>query len=106
VRIFIEVREMPFAGHPMLGRCAAWFHPAGEPKSRAEIVQECAIGLVDIDMTGEIPAFVAPPTTVSPLSDDARLALCAALKIDPARVIRAARLDKGPTSQVLELASA
>ncbi|MDH3453389.1 MAG: PhzF family phenazine biosynthesis isomerase, partial [Gammaproteobacteria bacterium] len=32
VRIFTPSREMPFAGHPTLGSCAAWLHAGGVPK--------------------------------------------------------------------------
>ena len=31
VRIFSPAREMPFAGHPTLGSCAAWLHSGGIP---------------------------------------------------------------------------
>lgn len=106
VRIFTPGREMPFAGHPTLGSCAAWLHAGGVPASQERVVQECAIGLVDIDQTVAPPAFVAPPTKASAIPPERIEALCAALGIDPSLVLRAAALDNGPTWQVLELTSA
>lgn len=106
VRIFTPAREMLFAGHPTLGSCAAWVHAGGVPRRAATIVQECAIGLVEIDMTGKCPAFVAPRTGIANLAPGVEAKLCAALQINPERVVRSAALDNGPTWQVLELASA
>jgi len=65
VRIFTPLREMPFAGHPTLGSCAAWLHAGGKPRNPDLIRQECRIGLVDIDTTGNVPAFVAPQTKIT-----------------------------------------
>jgi PhzF family phenazine biosynthesis protein len=55
VRIFTPQRELPFAGHPTLGSCHAWLEAGGVPRSRsaqpgavAEVVQECAVGLIRI----------------------------------------------------------
>lgn len=106
VRIFTPGREMPFAGHPTLGSCAAWRHAGGAPAAPGVVRQECAIGVVEIDTTGPVPGFVAPPTAVEPLPEAETERLCAALGLDRAGVVRAARLDNGPVWQVLELASA
>ena len=106
VRIFTPAREMPFAGHPTLGSCAAWLHSGGQPKDAKRIVQECQIGLVEIDYTGDVPAFVAPETSIAEMSDETTRSLCVALKIDPSCVVRSAHLDNGPTWQTLELATA
>ena len=106
VRILTPTREMPFAGHPTLGSCAAWLHAGGVPKREGTVVQECGVGLVEIDLTGEVPAFIAPPTHVEAL-DAAQLdALVGALKIDASRIVASARLDNGPVWEVLELDSA
>ena len=106
VRIFTPGREMPFAGHPTLGSCAAWLHAGGEPARKGVVVQECAIGLVEIDLAGPVPAFAAPPTTVEPLADAELERLCAVLELERGEIVRAARLDNGPVWQVLELGSA
>ncbi|WAJ29878.1 PhzF family phenazine biosynthesis protein [Antarcticirhabdus aurantiaca] len=106
VRIFTPTREMPFAGHPTLGSCASWLHAGGKPKNQGKVVQECAIGLVEIDQTGRVPAFVAPPTSVEPLGEARLSAILAASGIEAARVLRSAYLVNGPHWQVLELESA
>lgn len=106
VRIFTTAREMLFAGHPTLGSCAAWLHCGGAPRSDGKVIQECAIGLVEIDRTGAVPAFVAPDTQIAPMGESAESDLCKALRIDPTRVRRSAVLENGPTWNVLELASA
>ncbi|WP_279481901.1 PhzF family phenazine biosynthesis protein [Aureimonas sp. SK2] len=106
VRIFTTRGELPFAGHPTLGSCAAWLHAGGVPKDADHVRQECAVGIVEIDRSGALPAFVAPPTRVEP-SDPERLAeALAALRIDPSTVVRSARLDNGPTWEAIELTSA
>ncbi len=106
VRIFTPGREMPFAGHPTLGSCAAWLHAGGVAKSQDTVWQECQIGLVEIDVAGDVSAFVAPPTGVAPLPQADQTRLIQALGLDPAQVVRCAQLDNGPVWQVLELQSA
>jgi PhzF family phenazine biosynthesis protein len=106
VRIFTPVREMPFAGHPTLGSCAAWLHAGGRPRESAMVRQECGVGIVEIDLRGAVPAFVAPPTAIEPLPDEDLGAIVEALTIDRSRIVRTARLDNGPRWQVLELESA
>jgi PhzF family phenazine biosynthesis protein len=106
VRIFTPYQELPFAGHPTLGSCVAWLHSGGVPKEAGLIRQECGIGIIDIDSTAERLAFVAPPTSVSPLDLDRFDAIAGALGIPPESVVQTARLDNGPVWQVLELGSA
>ena len=60
VRIFCPGRELPFAGHPTLGTCHAWLQAGGVPKGR-DVVQECGVGLVNIQRQGTRLAFAAPP---------------------------------------------
>ncbi len=107
VRIFTPRREMLFAGHPTLGSCAAWLHCGGDP-ARADLVrQECGIGIVEVDITNpELPAFVAPPTHIKPMAQETCDAICAALDLSPARILRRAELDNGPVFQVMQLDSA
>ncbi len=105
-RIFTPVQEMPFAGHPTLGSCASWLHTGGTPKQEGIVRQECGVGIVDIDMTRKVPAFVAPPTTIEPLQQEQILAICDALDINSASIVRTAKLDNGPVWQAFELASA
>lgn len=106
VRIFTPGREMPFAGHPTLGSCMAWLDSGGGPRDPGLVRQQCAIGIVDIDISGDVPAFVAPPTGVAPLPAADLARLTDALGLAPAQIVRAAQLDNGPVWQVLELQSA
>ena len=61
VRIFTPDSELPFAGHPTLGTCHAWLQAGGVPQRANTIVQECAVGLVQIQRNGQQLAFAAPP---------------------------------------------
>jgi len=106
LRIFSHSGEMLFAGHPTLGSCAAWLAAGGRPARDGMVVQDCGVGLVEIDIRGQMPAFAAPETDIASLDDKARDAICAALGLCPEVVVRSARLCNGPIWQVIELASA
>ncbi len=106
VRIFTPSREMPFAGHPTLGSCAAWLYLRGVPNRPGIVVQECAVGLIEIDLTGEVPAFAAPPTTIEILSEAQRARIAGALGLAEDQIMRSALLNNGPVWQVLELRGA
>ena len=107
VRIFTTTREMPFAGHPTLGSCAAWLRSGGVPRNPRLVRQECAVGIVEIDVSqaNEL-AFVAPPTRIEPLDPDRLQLIVEALEIPQDAILRSARLNNGPVWQVLQLASA
>jgi PhzF family phenazine biosynthesis protein len=106
VRIFTPGREMPFAGHPTLGSCASWRHLGGKPRTAGIVRQECGVGIVDIDVSGAVPAFAAPKTSVAPLPPDMLNAITSSLGLSRDRIVRTAELSNGPVWQVLELASA
>lgn len=107
VRIFTPTREMPFAGHPTLGSCAAWLHAGGRPRSPGRVLQQCGVGLVPVRVDGGGRfAFDAPPTRVRPMQAELRDAIVSALSIPPSAILRTAELDNGPVWQVFELASA
>jgi PhzF family phenazine biosynthesis protein len=74
VRIFTPERELPFAGHPTLGSCAAWLNAGGVPRHPGVVVQECDVGLVRIRRSGAHLAFAAPPLKRSDPLDEALLA--------------------------------
>lgn len=97
VRIFCPGRELPFAGHPTLGTCAAWLAGGGQPGHPDLIVQECGAGLVPIRPTGERLAFAAPPLVRSGPVDDAELDdRLAALGLERHDIVDAAWIDNGP----------
>jgi len=106
VRILTPVREMLFAGHPTLGSCAAWLHTGGVPKDAQVVRQECGVGIVEIDISQQPPAFVAPPTTVEPMSPQQLAAIVEVLHIPMSSVLHNAQLNNGPVWQVLHLATA
>ena len=106
VRIFTPNREMPFAGHPTLGSCASWLHAGGTPMHKSVVRQECGVGIVEIRLNGDVPAFVAPPTRIATLETAIADRLLGKMGLDTTSVIASARLDNGPVWQVFELASA
>lgn len=106
VRIFSATGEMRFAGHPTLGSCAAWLHAGGVPQNEGRVIQDCDVGLVEIDLTGTAPAFKAPPTTIAPMPPKTRNAICTALAITPDEVLNAVQLDNGVSRNVIELSNA
>lgn len=106
VRIFTPEEEMPFAGHPTLGSCAAWLASGGKPRRSDCIVQQCNIGLVEIVPSENQLAFVAPPTTIEPMLPSVEHELLKAMSINASAVVRSTQLNNGPHWQVLELTSA
>ncbi|WP_413991052.1 PhzF family phenazine biosynthesis protein [Labrys okinawensis] len=106
VRIFTPAYEMPFAGHPTLGSCAAWLRAGGKPATAGIVRQACGVGIVEIDVSSTVPAFTAPPTTIEPMPAETLETIAAALAIDPGRILRTAILNNGSPRPVLELAGA
>ena len=104
VRIFTTTWELPFAGHPTLGSCAAWLDAGGAPTGGDTIVQECGIGLVTIRRTGDRLAFAAPDLIRSgPVDDELRARVERTLGVE---VLDIAWADNGPGWVVAEVASA
>jgi PhzF family phenazine biosynthesis protein len=104
VRIFTTTWELPFAGHPTLGTCAAWLGAGGSAAAGDLIVQECGIGLVTIRRAGEQLAFAAPDLIRSGPVDDAlrdRIERTLGAGVDDV-----AWADNGPGWVVAELGSA
>jgi len=89
VRIFTPAREIPFAGHPTLGSCAAWLEAGGVPKGD-EIVQECGAGLIRIRPGSGRLAFAAPPTVQREVDAETLAQIALSLRI-PLDAITAAR---------------
>ncbi len=93
VRIFTPAGELPFAGHPTLGTCAAWLATGATPQ-RDDVMQECGVGLVPIRRAGERLAFRAPPLIRSgPVDADLVASISDALGTP---VIDASWADNGP----------
>jgi len=106
LRIFCPGRELPFAGHPTLGSCHAWLEAGGVPQG-AEVVQECAVGLVRIRRDGQHLAFAAPPLRRSgPLPEDEVLRIAHGLGVTRQDILHHAWCDNGPQWRGVMLASA
>jgi PhzF family phenazine biosynthesis protein len=106
VRIFTPTKEMRFAGHPTLGSAISWLHCGGVPRDSGRLMQECDIGLVEVDLSTTHPAFVAPPTEITPMPEAERARLIAAMQIDPAWVKNTICLNNGPAWNLFELQDA
>lgn len=106
LRIFCPGRELPFAGHPTLGSCHAWLEAGGVPHG-AEVVQECAVGLVRIRRDGQRLAFAAPPLRRSgPLPEDEVARIALGLGVTRQDILHHAWCDNGPQWRGVMLASA
>jgi len=106
LRIFCPGRELPFAGHPTLGSCHAWLDAGGVPQG-AEVVQECAVGLVRIRRDGQRLAFAAPPLRRSgALPEDEVLRIAHGLGVTRQEILHHAWCDNGPQWRGVMLASA
>lgn len=106
IRIFTASRELPFAGHPTLGTATCWLAAGNTPKKAGLIRQNCGVGLVAIDLTGDTPAFIAPPTTITTMPADTRTAITKGLNLAENRIVGHAVLDNGPEWHVIEMAHA
>jgi PhzF family phenazine biosynthesis protein len=97
VRIFTPGGELPFAGHPTLGSCAAWLAAGGVPKQGGTVVQECGVGLVRIRRDGARLAFAAPPLRrTGPLDEPLLARIAAGLGLPRDAIVQHQRVDNGP----------
>ncbi len=97
LRIFTPDRELPFAGHPTLGACAAWLAAGGQPREATAVVQQCGVGLVRVRRAHGRLAFAAPPLRRTGRVDDETLARIArALRVGPEAFIASQWLVNGP----------
>ncbi|MDR2991479.1 MAG: PhzF family phenazine biosynthesis protein [Burkholderiaceae bacterium] len=95
LRIFTPGGELPFAGHPTLGACHAWLEAGGRAQTPGRVVQQCAIGLVNIRTDGTAPAFEAPPLQRSAPDPALLTQVAQALGITTAHIRAAQLLDSG-----------
>ena len=97
VRIFTPFGELPFAGHPTLGRCWAWLAGGGAPREAGCVVQECGVGLVRVRRDGTRLAFEAPPLRrTGPLDAALVQRIAQAMGLDEGETVRHQWVDNGP----------
>ncbi|UGB38708.1 PhzF family phenazine biosynthesis protein [Frateuria soli] len=105
VRIFTPRQELPFAGHPSVGSAYAAIE-AGCVPARSTLVQECAAGLLPVQVQGSgamrIIHVQAPPARIERANAALAAALADALKVDlSAAAVHA--IDNGPLWLVCDL---
>lgn len=96
VRIFTPGYEMPFAGHPTLGSCHAWLEHGGVPQQPGKVVQQCKVGLVQINQAGGRPAFAAPTLRRTDAAPELVQALADALGLPMGNILASQHLNNGP----------
>lgn len=97
VRIFTPKLEMPFAGHPTLGSCAAWLAAGGQPRDPEQVVQQCGIGLVAVRRSGNRLAFAAPALRRSGRVERKLVErICVALGLAESELLDIQWVDNGP----------
>ncbi len=99
VRIFTPKAELPFAGHPTLGTAHAVLEAGLATARDGRLVQECAVGLVDLAVGEAGLSFRLPRYALSDLDDPEATAWIGADVIGGARAV-----DVGPVWLVAELA--
>lgn len=106
VRIFTPGGELPFAGHPTLGSAHAWLEAGGRPAREGVVVQECAIGLVELRRDEQGLAFSAPGFLRSGPVDESDLAQASvALGIERSAIVSSQWVDNGPGWLAVEVAT-
>jgi PhzF family phenazine biosynthesis protein len=69
VRIFTPKAELPFAGHPTLGTAHALIEAGLVTPNAGTLVQECAVGLVDLTAGEQGLSFRLPRYALTELTD-------------------------------------
>jgi PhzF family phenazine biosynthesis protein len=107
VRFFTPTEELPFAGHPTLGTAYAWLIHGGIPRIENSIVQECEVGLVNVNRHGNSLSFAAPLLLRGgPVEESLVCEAATSLGIDRDAIIDSAWIDNGPGWLGVQLASA
>lgn len=99
VRIFTPKAELPFAGHPTLGTAHAVLEAGVAHAQDGRLVQECAVGLVDLSVADGGLSFRLPRYDLRDLADPEATAWIGAAVKGSAKAV-----DVGPVWLVAELA--
>lgn len=100
VRIFTPKAELPFAGHPTLGTAHAVIEAGLATPTGGRLVQECAVGLVELTAAPDGLSFRLPRYALTELGDPE-----ATTWINVPVKGAAQAVDVGPVWLVAELAS-
>jgi PhzF family phenazine biosynthesis protein len=109
VRIFTPRQELPFAGHPSVGSAYAAIESGLVPADKTALVQECAAGLLPVQVVGRGASRVihvqAPPAQLGDIDDTLRSGLATALRVElpPGQ---ACHVDNGPHWMLCDLREA
>lgn len=99
VRIFTPRQELPFAGHPSVGSAYAAIELGLVPAGKRALVQECAAGLLPVQVIGDDAARIihvqAPPARLHALDDALRRSLALALQVE-LTAAQVCLVDNGP----------
>lgn len=98
VRIFTPKAELPFAGHPTLGTAHAVIEAGMATPKDGRLVQECAVGLVELTVGADRLSFRLPRYALTELTDPAATAWINASVKGPAQAV-----DVGPVWLVAEV---
>ncbi|MFM5925253.1 MAG: PhzF family phenazine biosynthesis protein [Novosphingobium sp.] len=99
VRIFTPKAELPFAGHPTLGTAHAVLEAGLASARNGRLVQQCAVGLVDLTAAEGRLSFRLPRYALTQLTDPEATAWIGAGLKGAAQAV-----DVGPVWLVAELA--
>jgi PhzF family phenazine biosynthesis protein len=99
VRIFTPKAELPFAGHPTLGTAHAVLEAGLASARGGRLVQQCAVGLVELAVGGEGLSFRLPRYALTELTDPEATAWIGAAVKSSAQAV-----DVGPVWLVAEVA--
>ena len=101
VRIFTPKAELPFAGHPTLGTAHAVLDEGIAAAKDGKLVQQCAVGLVELTVAGGALSFRLPRYAVNdaPGGEEATAWIGGAALKGPAKAV-----DVGPVWLIAELA--
>ena len=100
VRIFTPKAELPFAGHPTLGTAHAVLEAGGAAAKGGKLIQQCAVGLVELTLANNALSFRLPRYAVNdaPGGDEATAWIGGAAIKGSAKAV-----DVGPVWLIAEL---
>jgi PhzF family phenazine biosynthesis protein len=102
VRIFTPKSELPFAGHPTLGTAHAVIEAGLAALSDGKLIQQCAVGLVEVSATDSGLSFKLPRYSFADAPDaETLITAMGAQPLAPPQIV-----DVGPRWVIAELKDA